>query len=284
MGGTWRHPPGWQLRWRSALALAAAGAAVRPAVAYTLEGLKKAHHSVGMKLSVEEEDEGVILQGLIEEHLRLNPVPGGAEELWRATTNIFHYADYTIVHYACLLDRDKHLRVLLDAGAPMNSETGSGVKPMHAAARAGSVRSARLLLDRGAPCCEAMDEKTVRNNDARSGGLHGMLPAHLAAQEGKVEFLRFLQALPGQARESLRSRDENGKCPLHYAVNKAKQDAVLFLTFEVGWGDVTLDELRDALRNGDDKTQALIEQLSTPGSKTFHKARMAYERKLGSEL
>jgi len=208
-----------------------------PCSAYTVEELKKADHSVGMKLAVEEDDIEV-LKGMLTFYLEEQKVD--LKDLCSSHSNIFHYADYTPLHYACLLNRDEHIRLLVEAGCPNDLETASGIRPLHAAAKEGSAVSAKVLLQGGADPRQLASERVVHNNDVPQRGHENMNAATLAAQAGHVAVLRALQE-SGHG-PALRERDLNGEvsssgwAPIHYAASKGHRDAFHFLTFEVGWG------------------------------------------------
>ena len=71
------------------------------------------------------------------------------------------------------------VRMLLEAGAPVNEAQQDGWTPLHGAVHNGDVEIVRQLLERGA--------------DPRQQNDHGTSPIGLAADEGKAEILKLLK-------------------------------------------------------------------------------------------
>merc|ERR1740121_566893 len=232
---------------------------------YSVEELSQTHHSIAMKLAVEEDNTDV-LKGVIDHFANVKKVP--IEELCTSQTNVYHYADYHPMHYACLLDRDEHLRHLVTAGCDKNLEAPTGVTPMHAAAEEGNTKSIAMLLELGADPKKVAFEQIVRNNDSPHRGFDGMTSATLAADHDKLEVLKIFKEFGGAAAEALQQRDLNGKkdekgwTPLHYAVSKGHRNMYQYLIFEVGWGNLSKAEIVDAAASGERKLVSELAQLS----------------------
>jgi len=287
-----RPPTGQAGMWGTrAWALALAACRALHATAYNFKDLAGADHSVGMKLAVEEETPEV-LRSLVREYLTVQKVD--PRDLWTARTNIFQYADYPVVHYACLLEeRGEHLRVLLESGGPTEAETDSGVRPLHVAAKHGSVGALKVLLEAGADPRQQAQERVVHNNDVRLPGYDGMTAATMAAKAGQLEVLRSLLDAGGAAAESLLERDGNpsvgegkGWAPIHYAVSKDESEVVHFLIFEVGWGEISAAEVAEAAPTPKLRSEVLL--LGRTDSAEFQARRDKYlmqqAKRAGSEL
>lgn len=157
--------------------------------------------------------------------------------------NIYHYADYHPMHYACLLDRDEHIRLLVSIGCDRDLPAPTGVPPLHVAGEEGNAKSFKTLLELGADPAKVAFEEVVRNNDAPHRGFDGMTVATLAASYDKFEVIKILKEFGGAAAEMLTKRDlnggmdPNGWSPLQYAAWKGHRTMYQWLIFEVGWGD-----------------------------------------------
>mmetsp|Transcript_30425 Transcript_30425/g.95920 ORF Transcript_30425/g.95920 Transcript_30425/m.95920 type:complete len:271 (-) Transcript_30425:52-864(-) len=252
---------------------------------YSLEELSRADHSIGMKLAVEDGPPDLV-RDLLREYLEVQKVD--PNELWTARTNIFHYADFPILHYACMLpDREEEVGVLLEAGAPADYEADSGMRPLHSAAEHGSAGAVKLLLRAGVNPRQPASERAVNNNDARKTGFDGMTAATLAAKHGHVEVLRALLDSGGAAAGTLTERDGNmevgayGWAPIQYAVHHRLRAVTDFLTFEVGWGSIGA---ADVLRAAPSEDRGELD----PVSEAFAARRDQYlkeqARKTGGEL
>mmetsp|Transcript_62689 Transcript_62689/g.123951 ORF Transcript_62689/g.123951 Transcript_62689/m.123951 type:complete len:237 (+) Transcript_62689:1-711(+) len=236
-----------------------------------------------MKLAVEE-DSHELLNELVKEYLvtqRVDP-----SRLWTTHTNIHQYAEYPITHYACLLPaREKHLQVMLDAGAPIEQQTLSGFRPLHVAAHHGTVEALRVLLLADADATVPVVEGDIHTNFA------GMTPATLAAQAGHVAILQALHQSGGRASQTLLRRDSNaqadgvGWAPVHYAASGSRQSMLRFLAFEVGWGDASTEGVLAAASG------QLVEEINVLGdvdSAAFREWRERYlleqHKRQGNEL
>jgi len=207
---------------------------------YTVEELIRADHSIATKLGLEE-DNAEVLKGVLDHFINVKKQT--AEQICTSQTNIYHYADYHPMHYACLLDRDEHIRVLVSIGCDTDLPAPTGVPPLHVAAEEGNAKSFKTLLELGADPTKVAFEETVRNNDAPHRGFDGMTVATLAASYDKLEVIKLLKEFGGAAAEILTKRDlnggmdPNGWSPLQYAAWKGHRTMYQWLIFEVGWGD-----------------------------------------------
>lgn len=216
--------------------------------AYTVRELAGVDHAIGMKLAVEE-DSHELLHELVQEYLvtqRVSP-----SRLWTAHTNIHQYAEYQIMHYACLLPaREKHLQIMLDSGAPKDHQTASGFRPLHVAAHHGTAEALKVLLLADADATAPVAEGDIHTNFA------GMTPATLAARAGHVAILQALHQVGGKASRTLLQRDSSeqangaGWAPVHYAASHSRNSMLHFLTFEVGWGDANTEDVLAAAAAG----------------------------------
>jgi len=277
VGAHWSAtPPRSMVGLRCLLAVGSCALVFRTTCAYTVEELIRADHSVAVKLGVEE-DRIEVLHGVLHEFLQNRKEP--LEELCTSHTNIYHYADYTPLHYACLLDRDEHIRVLVKAGCSVELETDTGVRLLHAAAKEGSSKSFRTLLELGAgPMREAQEHMTA---------------ATLAAKLGHVAVLRAHKEFGGEAERALHQRDLNGAvsargwAPIHYAASSGNRDSLNFLAFEAG-ALAALDDLAELIAATAPDLRPDVEVLVGLEVAEFENRRGKYlaelARKAGNEL
>jgi ankyrin repeat protein len=90
---------------------------------------------------------------------------------------------YTALHFAAFFAKPEAVRILLDAGAPVDvvARNEMGVQPLHSAAAGRQTEICRLLLAAGA--------------DVNAREVGGFTPLHVAAQNGDPEMLElFLSA------------------------------------------------------------------------------------------
>ena len=92
--------------------------------------------------------------------------------LLRADARLPEREGARLIHVAAELGTPKVLKILLDAGAPLNSRANDGASPLFRAAERGHYTSAKLLIKRGAPIESALHDGTtplaiaVKNNHA----------------------------------------------------------------------------------------------------------------------
>merc|ERR1712157_526198 len=113
----------------------------------------------------------------------------------------------------------------------------------------------------------------------------------MAAKAGEVESLKAFKDFGSEALLALTERDANpekeggGWFPIQYAANAGKRDAIRFLTFEVGWGPVKVD---DVLKVADKRFKKEIEGYSKLEGEDFERHRERYlsdlVKKSGNEL
>lgn len=244
------------------------------AAEYTVEELKRGQPYIGLKLAVEEDNLEVI-NGLLHEYIVVQKLD--KDQLFSFHTNIFKYTDYTALHYACAIpDREGHIKALLEYGAGVDRMADTGVLPIHVAAHHGLSSAAKVLLEAGA--------------QVRQVTRSGMTPATIAARDGELGFLRFLHDYSAEAQLTLRERDSNlvmgerGWAPIEYAVRAGKTDVIKFLTFEVGWGDVSTQDVVDAAtervadRRATEEYVKEMQDLGRPESAEFEAKQEAYLR------
>jgi uncharacterized protein len=111
---------------------------------------------------------------------------------------------FTALHFSCFFGQPAATRLLIQSGAPVDAVAANPMKvmPLHSAASARNLESARALLENGAPV------------NARQHG--GWVPIHAAAQNGDrpmIELLLQHHADPHLA-------NEEGKTPAAVAREK----------------------------------------------------------------
>ena len=113
-------------------------------------------------------------------------------------------AEYDI-YTACALDDAARVRVLVD-GHPVNADVADpyGMRPLHWAARAGSLPCVTLLLENGADVNAA--------NKARR------TPLQLAAEQDRAEAIQVL----AENGADLDTQDKKGRTPLHRATYEGR--------------------------------------------------------------
>ena len=114
------------------------------------------------------------------------------------------------IHRAAYFGRVPSLRMLLDAGADVNTVDGSGRSPLHVALSKGNLESARLLLSRGA------------NKNLKDTG--GVTPLHVAARLGNDSCVKLML----EAGADVKATDATGKVPFDVVTDPAIK--VIFLT------------------------------------------------------
>ena len=142
------------------------------------------------------------------------------------------YSGKTPLHVIIYWKRERVdiVRLLLDSGADVNAVTDRGSTPLHLAAACGFEKCVALLLERGA-AIDSMDElgRTPLYMAGRSGGksmLGLLLSMHTASRKGD---LAAVSSLLDKYPQLIHLRDEEGKTPLHHAVenNHVKIAALL---------------------------------------------------------
>ncbi|MEE3098852.1 MAG: ankyrin repeat domain-containing protein, partial [Pseudomonadota bacterium] len=93
----------------------------------------------------------------------------------------------------------------------VNAKGRRGYTPLHAAMRAGNLRVAKLLLEKGA--------------DVKAQGRKGRTPLHTAVRAGFINGVKLLVEKGADANAA----NEYGKTPLHYAVRYGRKKAAHFL-------------------------------------------------------
>lgn len=120
---------------------------------------------------------------------------------------------FTALHFSCFFAQPEAARLLIEAGAAVDSVAANPmqVMPLHSAASARNLEAARLLLEHGAPV------------NARQQG--GWVPIHAAAQNGDrpmVELLLKHKADPKLANDA-------GKTPAMVAREKGHAEIAAML-------------------------------------------------------
>ncbi len=118
----------------------------------------------------------------------------------------------TALHWAALAGHDHIVKRLIDAKADINTtESGTGMTPLHGAARWNRLTTARLLLENGADL------------DARD--FFGRTPLFDAMVKDRFEMLDLL--LDGGA--NLSARNSEGQTPLEWAIAHRKPKLITYL-------------------------------------------------------
>lgn len=136
-------------------------------------------------------------------------------ECARALSGIsgFSKDGFTPLHFSCFFGQPAATRLLIQSGAEVDAVAANPMKvmPLHSAASARNLESARALLDNGAPV------------NARQHG--GWVPIHAAAQNGDrpmVELLLHHHADPHLA-------NDEGKTPAAVAREKGHSEIAVLL-------------------------------------------------------
>ncbi len=142
------------------------------------------------------------------------------------------YYNLTPLHYTVYWkkQRPRVARYLIEQGAEINAVMDWGATPLHFAARYGYVDCARLFLENGADT-DIEDKRGKSPLDrATRYGRNNMLrlisAPHRAAGKGKLDELKkLIQTYP----TLLDARDEEGKTPLHLAVENGRFETAQWL-------------------------------------------------------
>lgn len=120
---------------------------------------------------------------------------------------------FTALHFTCFFGQPAATRVLIQSGAPVDAVAANPMKvmPLHSAASARNLESARALLENGAPV------------NARQHG--GWAPIHAAAQNGDRAMVELL--LQHDADPHLAS--DEGKTPAAVASEKGHSEIAALL-------------------------------------------------------
>ncbi len=130
-----------------------------------------------------------------------------------ALVNAFAVDGFYPLGLAVFFRHPETVKVLLDAGADVNTEARNAMKvrPIHAAAAAAQIEVTRLLIEHGA--------------DVNARQQSGFTPLHEAAGSGKLEFARLF--LDHGA--DLNARTDDGKTALTLAIEARQEAMVKFL-------------------------------------------------------
>ncbi len=119
---------------------------------------------------------------------------------------------YGPLHAAAALTGSRELlKLLLDAGAPLEKKDSQGYSPLHCAVEDGRTDNVRFLIERGA--------------NVAAPALDGRTPLHSAAQTGHVEILRLLI----ERGAAVNATERNGATALMFAAIEGRPEAVEFL-------------------------------------------------------
>ena len=110
----------------------------------------------------------------------------------------------TPLHLASKYGHVKTARMLIERGADLSAQNVHGKTPLHLASEKGQVDIARILIECGA--------------DLSAKNVHGKTPLHLALDKGQVEIARML--IERGADPS--AQNVHGKTPLHLASEKGQ--------------------------------------------------------------
>ncbi len=128
--------------------------------------------------------------------------------------NAFASDGFQPLGLASFFDYPEVVRLLVESGADVNNPSNNvqRVTPLHSAAAAQDVETARLLLERGA------------DPNARQAG--GFTPLHTAGENGQIEMIRLL--LEHGADPAVQAED--GKSPLDLAQERGFEEAIKLLS------------------------------------------------------
>uniref|UniRef100_A0A8C6SQG8 Ankyrin repeat and SOCS box containing 2a, tandem duplicate 1 n=1 Tax=Neogobius melanostomus TaxID=47308 RepID=A0A8C6SQG8_9GOBI len=167
---------------------------------------------------------------------------------YKAAVNLHCIQGLTALHEAVVRNNVEICEMLLKAGAKINATNDYGITPLFNAAQYGSVDTLRFLIKHGADInTQAADGNTAlmeatkncqkeavelllsQNADANRTGRRGLLPLHMAAQNGNEIITSMLIPKTNKARVR-----RCGISPLHMAAER-NQDDVLEMLLNAGF-------------------------------------------------
>jgi ankyrin repeat protein len=191
----------------------------------------------------------------------------------------------TVLHlatnYLHAENREQLVRVLLDAGAPIEARDGSGSTPLHWAAGYGCVPCVALLLAHGAKVNATRNDGGTPLHRAQASTVPTLLAAgaNVRAKDrgGRVPLHTSLEPLEALLAAGVDVRDAHGLTPLHYAAlagNAAQVDWLLAKGASPG-----LASLRAWHFNGDEPADSWEPRHLFPiGTRAYDMAKWGHER------
>eukprot|EP01045_Picozoa_sp_COSAG04_P026308 COSAG04_NODE_3631_length_2659_cov_2.003516_1_plen_249_part_00 len=149
------------------------------------------------------------------------------------------------VHYAAINPNPESLRLLLDAGSSVNSQTVEGQTCLHFAALWGHAAVAKMLLERQA--------------NVEEQNSFGATPLHWCAEYGSNEVAELIL----DADADVNSRDSSGRTPLHVAAEASHIGVAMVLLSAGADQDLTAQNGKKPVELATRQVAALLEQKCT---------------------
>ncbi len=188
----------------------------------------------------------------------------------------------TSLHIAAMAGNSKHVSLLLNANANVNSTDNYGQTPLHMAAICGRTEVAWLLITKNRDVnCKDSDGNTPLHSASKAGNNHmtrflikkgadlnaknddGWTPLHFSSANGNFEIMWNLK----ENGSDVNCRDKYGRTPLHMAAIKGQRDCMGLLldgTADVNARDNKgLTPLHFAVRN---KNVSIVRLLAMKGA------------------
>lgn len=208
---------------------------------------------------------------------RLVGAAGGAPPLGTHGETVLHLA----TSYIHAENREQLVRVLLDAGMPIEARDHGGNTPLHWAAGYGCVPCVALLLAHGANVNAARNDGGTPLHRAQASTVPTLLAAganvHARDRSGRVPLHTSLEPLEALLAAGVDVRDAHGLTPLHHAAlagNAAQVDWLLAKGASPG-----LESLRAYHFNGDEPAGSWEPRHLFPvGTRAYDMAKWGHER------
>lgn len=143
----------------------------------------------------------------------------------RSLANATLPSGHNLLHSAALYGREDLIRVLKEAGVPINKKDPlAGDTPLHLAVRSDHIGTAKALLDQGS-------EINARNTNMWT-------PLHDAAYDGNIPMIQLLLSYSAD----INAKEQSGNTPTAIAVLKGKMATAKFLRDKGGQTHIWRDE------------------------------------------